>query len=356
MAAKHRAVRAARTGWLAPGEDLDECHGGEHSGAGGRGLCSIQYVVVGPIRSSNCRAIMPSTVRSRLSVARLAALLVLAAVLACVTVAPAVAGPQSPAGGVIATGGKKGQLPDGYRPKQFCPQQRDQCLRRLLRKMESNYERLGCKHASIFSLLYWRTTEGIRDANWSGQFSDRRVWNQLTYAFGMYYLDAFKTWRTGKTSRTPKAWRIAFKAARDEEVSSAGDIWLGINAHVNRDLAFVYYQLGLDNHADHLHVNTVLARARLVVFPEIVATLDPSVAGQMPNDPTLSLDVFAWREVAWDNAQRLAAAPNAKARGRIAAKIERNAVATANRIKAAFPATAEANQARDAFCAAHRPG
>lgn len=290
--------------------------------------------------------------RSRLP----AAVLALAAVFACLTAAPAVARPHSPAGGVIAGGGEKGSLPDGYRPKPFCPQQRDRCLTRLLGRMERNYERLGCDHNSAFSLLYWRTTEGIRDATWSGEFSDRRFWNQLTFAFGAYYLNAFKAWRNGRTSRTPEAWRIAFKAAGNERVSSAGDIWLGINAHVNRDLAFVYYQLGLDNYADHLHVNTVLARAQLVVFPELIATLDPAVANQTPSDPTLTLDVFAWRERAWDNAQRLEAAPNAKARGRIAARIERNAVARANRIRAAFPATAEANQTRDAFCAAHRPG
>jgi hypothetical protein len=294
--------------------------------------------------------------RSRLSVPLLATVLALAAVFAAFTAGPAVARPHPPAGGVIAAGGKEGHLPDGYRRGSFCPQQRDRCLTRLLRKMERNYERLGCNHNSIFSLLYWRTTEGIRDANWSGEFSDRRFWNQITYAFGMYYLDAFKAWRKGRTSRTPKAWRIAFKAARAEKVSSVGDIWLGINAHVNRDLAFVYYQLGLDNYADHLHVNTVLARARLVVFPEIIATLDPTAASQTPRDPTLALDVFAWRELAWNNAQRLAAAPNAKARGVIAAEIERNAVAMANGIKAAFPATAGANQARDAFCASHRPG
>ena len=294
--------------------------------------------------------------RSRLHVARLAAALALAAAFACLTVAPAVARQQSPEGGEIAAGGKKGSLPEGYRPKPFCPQRRDRCLTRLLGRMERNYERLGCDHNSVFSLLYWRTTEGIRDANWSGEFSDRPFWNQLTYAFGAYYLNALRSWRRDKTSRTPKAWRIAFRAAGNERVSSAGDIWLGINAHVNRDLAFVYYQLGLDNYADHLHVNTVLARAQLAVFPELIATLDPAVANQTSGDTTLALDVFAWRERAWDNAQRLAAAPNAKARGLIAAKIERNAIAMANHIRAAFPATSEANQTRDAFCAAHLPG
>jgi hypothetical protein len=285
----------------------------------------------------------------------LAAVLALAAVFA-VAAASAVARPHPPAGGVIAGGGKKVHLPDGYTPQPFCSRQRDGCITRLLRKMERNFERLGCNHNAIFSLLYRRTTEEIRDANWSGEFSDRRFWNQITYAFGRYYLDAFKAWRKGKRGRTPKAWRIAFKGAGREKVSSMGDIWLGINAHVNRDLAFVYYQLGLDNYADHLHVNTVLARAQRVVFPEIIATLDPTVASQVPNDPTLSLDVFAWRDVAWKNAQRLAAGRNAKARGVIAAEIERNAVAMANRIKAAFRVTAEGNQARDAFCTAHRDG
>jgi hypothetical protein len=95
----------------------------------------------------------------------------------------------------------------------------------------------------------------------------------------------------------------------------------------------------------------VLTRTRPIAYPEIIAKLDPTLAGQAPNDTTLSLDVFAWRELAWTNAARLAAARNAAARRSIRADIERHSIAMARRIKAAFPVTAAANRARNAHCA-----
>jgi hypothetical protein len=235
-------------------------------------------------------------------------------------------------------------------PGPFCPRQQNACIERLLGQMKRHYERLGCDHNAAFALLYWRTTEGIRDAIRGGEFSDRPFWNQITTAFGRYYLDAFGAWRSGARPRAPTAWRIAFQAAQHERVSTLGDVFLGINAHVNHDLAFVYYRLRARNHKDHLKVNTVLTRVSAIVNPEIAATLDPTLAGQSSSDPTLGLDIFAWRELAWQNARRLATAPDAGARRRIAARIERHSVAMARRITAAFAAAPAANRSRDAFC------
>jgi Family of unknown function (DUF5995) len=232
----------------------------------------------------------------------------------------------------------------------ICPRQRDACVERLILDMRRSYARLGCDHNTAFALLYWRTTEGIRDALRAGAFSDRRLWNQVTTAFGRYYLDAFTAWRGGERRKAPEAWRIAFRAAERERVSTLGDLFLGINAHVNRDLAFVYYRFRVRSHADHLQVNTVLTRVRPVVFPEIIAKLDPTLALQSSGDPGLSLDIFAWRELAWRNARRLARAHAGAPRRAVAAGIERHAVAMARRIEAAFPATRAADSARDAFC------
>jgi hypothetical protein len=232
----------------------------------------------------------------------------------------------------------------------ICPRQRDACVERLLLDMRRSYARLGCDHNAAFALLYWRTTEGIRDALQAGAFSDRRLWDQVTTAFGRYYLDAFAAWRRGGGRRAPQAWRIAFRAAERGRVSTLGDLFLGINAHVNRDLAFVYFRYRVRSHADHLQVNTVLARVRPVVFPEIIAKLDPALPLQRSGDPALSLDIFAWRELAWKNARHLARAHAGAARRAVAAGIERHAVAMARRIRAAFPATRAADGVRDAFC------
>ena len=154
-----------------------------------------------------------------------------------------------------------------------CPRQRDACVDRLVTDMQRNYRRLGCSHDAPFALLYLRTTEDIRAAIRAGEFSRRPHWNQITTAFGRYYLDAFKAWRSGHVRRAPMAWRIAFRAAKRERVTTIGDVFLGINAHVNRDLAFVYYRLGLKNHDDHLHVNAILARVQPGALKEITARL-----------------------------------------------------------------------------------
>jgi hypothetical protein len=239
----------------------------------------------------------------------------------------------------------------GAAPAQaICRSQGDACVDRLIAEMQQHVDRLGCRHEAPFALLYARTTEGIRAALQSGAFSDRPLWNQVTTAFGRYYLDAAAAWRDGHRSRVPRAWQIAFAAARDERVSTLGDVFLGINAHVNRDLAYVYARFRVRSHADHLVVNTVLANVQPTVLPELIARYDPALAAQRSLDAELSLDIPAWRELAWRNAKRLRAARSRAGRRRIAAGIERHAAVTARRIAAAFPATTDEAAARDALC------
>jgi len=240
-----------------------------------------------------------------------------------------------------------------------CRSGADKCLDKIVRQMTKNYRHLGCDHNSAFALLYLRTTESVRDAARLGEFRDRQWANTITPTFGRYYLDAYELWKRGHNDGVPEAWRIAFDAAKHKSVSTLGDIYLGINAHVNRDLAFAQYRVGMfsddgtSRYADYNHINTVLIRARQISFPEIIATLDSSVE-TTPLPSGIDLNIFAWREVAWRNAERLAAAPNHKARRLIAAEIEENAANMARAIAAAFPADDSFNQFRDAYCAAHR--
>lgn len=252
--------------------------------------------------------------------------------------------------GALVLGALLGASAPGASAETICPRQRAVCVDRLIAEMQRNVTRLGCDHNAAFALLYERTTEGIRSSLRAGAFSDRPLWNQLTTGFGRYYLDAFAAWRAGHPSRAPQAWRIAFRAAARERVSTVGDLFLGINAHVNRDLAFVYARFRVRNHADHLVVNTVLAQVQQVVLPELIARYDAAIPAQSSTDPSLKLDITAWRELAWRNAKRLRRAPTATARRRVAAGIERHAVAMALRIRAAFAATPAQAQARDAFC------
>jgi hypothetical protein len=176
-----------------------------------------------------------------------------------------------------------------------------------------------------FALLYLRTTEGMRDANNAGEFSDPVFWDtEVIPTFADYYLDAYAAWARGDTKDVPVAWRIAFRT-EPGRLNCTQMLYLGINAHINNDLAFMIEEMGPRyTYPDHKHVDDVLVRNRPVVYPEIQRELCPGLFVEAV-PPTADLDIFAWRELAWENGQRLLAAPSPQARVQIAKQIRQHA-------------------------------
>lgn len=134
--------------------------------------------------------------------------------------------------------------------------------------------------------------------------------------------------------------------------------------HVNRDLPFTLYAIGLvapdgsSRKPDHDRVNRILNLLISPLIDEIAARYDPSVRvvpGLGKLGDYLEFQALpAWREEAWRNAERLASAPNAAARAVIAGDIEQAAAAEATALLALTgyvpPLTTSA--ARDAHCSA----
>jgi len=177
-----------------------------------------------------------------------------------------------------------------------------------------------------FALLYLRTTEGMRDANNEGEFSDPDFWDQeVIPTFADYYLNAYQIWKYGDPNDVDIAWRIAFRTEPDR-LNCTQMIYLGINAHVNNDLAFMIEEMGERYlYPDHKHVDDVLAfRTRPVVYPEIQRDLCPGLFSETV-PATADRDIFAWRQLAWDNAQRLLSAQTPEARDAIANEIRQHA-------------------------------
>jgi hypothetical protein len=177
-----------------------------------------------------------------------------------------------------------------------------------------------------FALLYLRTTEAMRDANDAGEFSDPQFWDQVVIpTFANYYLDAYAAWKRGDDNDVDSAWRIAF-GTEPERLNCTQMLYLGINAHINNDLAFMIEQVGPRYlYPDHKHVDDVLAfRAYPAAYPEIQRDLCPGLFSEtIP--PTADGDIFAWRQLAWDNAQRLLSAPTPRAREVVADEIRQHA-------------------------------
>jgi hypothetical protein len=225
----------------------------------------------------------------------------------------------------------------------------------------------SCTHASVFARSYTRITQTY---GWSrdipGYYQDVPYINHMDAVFAKYYTDAYYSYQNGDRAAVPKAWLTAFDAARDKRATATGDLLLGINAHVNRDLPFVLAAIGLvrpdgqSGKLDFDQANQFLNDASAPMMAELAARFDPTIDDS--DDPlgvsygSVMQMLTAWRENAWRNAEALVNAPSPAARATVAASIEARADVLASTILMAQsyspPLTSTAS--RDAYCSVHQ--
>jgi uncharacterized protein DUF5995 len=251
-----------------------------------------------------------------------------------------------------------------------CKNGKLKCVDQTIKEMQSSFDGLAssCNHDAVFSLVYLRVTEEYRRtvAADPAFFYNTPFVNHEDVIFAAYYFRAFDNWYSGNPGAVPPAWQIAFRAADRRQVSGSGDLMLGINAHVNRDLPFALASMGLFNadgtsrKPDHDKVNIILNRVEGPALDEASRRFDPSLTtpglnGTTLDDTVLYQTLAAWREEAWRNAERLVAAKTPSEYAQVAASIETAAATEANAIVAADayapPLTSTAS--RDAYCAVH---
>jgi hypothetical protein len=246
-----------------------------------------------------------------------------------------------------------------------CSAGRVQCVDKTVRQMTRRFDGLACDHNAIFSLTYLRVTEEYRRTVEGAFFDDTPFVNYEDTLFAHYYFAAFDAWAAGRIQEVPPAWRVAFDTAKARAVSATGDLLLGINAHVQRDLPLVLYYVGLvrpdgtSRKPDHDRVDIILNRVEDDIIAEISRRFDPTADdANLPttlDNATIFQLLAGWREKAWRNAELLAAAPTPEARELVIAGIEQDAEAEAKAIVAAtrYPPLIGGSAARDAFCAVH---
>ena len=245
------------------------------------------------------------------------------------------------------------------------------CVDRVIRDMTKRYNALGCDHSSTFAFTYLLTTEEYRRAVQDPQFfTDNAFVNHQDAVFAEYYFDQFDDWRRGDLDEVSPAWRIAFDSADRQLVSGMGNVFLGMNAHVNRDLPFVLAEIGLvkpdgtSRKVDHDRVNDFLAATNQYLLVEAAKFLDPSLDdGDVPGisvDNSVAVQALVlWREQAWRNAERLVAAETQAEWDAVAQEIEQMAAFEALSIRTAFAYTplhallGKGASARNQFCASN---
>jgi hypothetical protein len=237
------------------------------------------------------------------------------------------------------------------------------CVPLVAAEMLRRYQPLAasCSHDAAFALMYLRVTQTVGRAE--PTFAARAYLAHLDSVFAGLYFQAYDRWRSGHRAQVPLAWQIAFEASEGGRVSGIGDLLLGMNAHISRDLPFAVATIGSGGAAGRRsfeQVNRVLERVARPILREEARRFDPTIAGfSLPvisaSAATLGELLVAWRDGALHDAQRLMRANSAGARAAVAGSIERTAAARAALIATATSRVAfsRAGKARDGFCRSH---
>lgn len=238
------------------------------------------------------------------------------------------------------------------------------CPKKVIDEMTGRWEPLdaSCSHSAVFALTYLRTTQEFARtiSDDPGTFSDDPWIRHEDAIFAQYYFNAWDDYHAGRS--VPLAWKIAFDSASNPSIEGMGDLLLGMNAHINRDLPYTLAAVGLvkangsSRKADHDAVNQFLDRVIDPLQVELAQRYDPifTVAGDLsPFEEVGALQgIRGLRENAWRNAEDLLAARNNPLQlALVKQNIETQAAAFALDIVAASTIPGY-NLIRDPYCAA----
>jgi len=148
-----------------------------------------------------------------------------------------------------------------------------------------------------------------------GYYEDVPYMNHMDAVFARYYTSAYYNWTSGNRSSVPQSWLYAFDAAKNKTVTGAGDLFLGMNAHINLDLAVAAARTSPGPaiwalRGDFLLINDILARVVLAV-QESLDAVSPLMSlldrvGGRTDERILDFSIRRSREEAWEGAVLLA--------------------------------------------------
>jgi hypothetical protein len=211
-------------------------------------------------------------------------------------------------------------------------------MQRHLRKWDDAQDQ-----RATFLRVYITMTNSVNAHLHDGYFLDPPWIERVAVRFASYYFDAFERFESGE--RAPPSWSLAFTNARERKGFVLQDILLGMNAHINNDLAQVMAEIlreegdthSLRRRFDHNQINRVLDRVIPRVETEVAShygrLIQPlgTVMGSLDR-ALATFGLITWRDNVWQNAQFLLAAQNEAERRLVVSVIEEDALHVAQQI------------------------
>jgi hypothetical protein len=167
-----------------------------------------------------------------------------------------------------------------------------------------------------FAALYRHVTVAVARGIDDGVFDDGERMSRLDAAFANRYLAALHAWQSG--GEPGRSWRTAFRATDDDRPVLVQHLVLGVNAHINLDLAVASARTCPGDTIGALKrdfdlVNEILAQAlgelqvALADLSPLLGALD-AVLGRL-DEEIIGFNVGKARAEAWDAAVLLARQP-----------------------------------------------
>lgn len=239
-----------------------------------------------------------------------------------------------------------------------CQEGKPECLDLVIEEMQRRYMPLlaDCDHNAVFALNYLRTTEIFQQTANTIGYSNLASLIRQDALFADYYFRPFDEYQNSRDS-VPKAWQITFDAAKNRAVTGSGNLALGINAHIQRDLPFVLYELYLQgnpvSYEDHTLVNKFLVQVN--PLKELANKFDPTIDdADIPgtkDDLERFQTIVQWRDLAYRNYERLRNAKSDAERAQVTFEIEQLGALTATGLLRVFQYPSDINSSqRDAYC------
>lgn len=172
----------------------------------------------------------------------------------------------------------------------------------------------GAFRVASFNSLYYTITNRVAQSLSGPEVTDPAFLELLDVEFAKRYFLALRLW--GELGvRAPEAWEILFRRGDDLGISRLAAAMLGVNAHINHDLALALLATwenlgtgpGEDVHPDYLLINKIfyreIPRLRRRYSWRWHLRVDMMV-GKL-DDWSQCMLVLATRNAAWEQAERL---------------------------------------------------
>jgi len=183
---------------------------------------------------------------------------------------------------------------------------------------------------AVFTSAYLTMTREIALRVANHQFNEPDWVNTYTIAFANLYRDAFLAFEAGSAG-VPSPWRTGFDAAASARGLIVQDLLLGMNAHINHDLALALVEASIDTNRDarredHFAVNEAIRHAVDAVQQSIadrygrIFSIIDHVLRRIDEDVSV-FSIEKARLNAWTSALSLAAAGDGAERQAVLASI-----------------------------------